>query len=69
MVHSLTDVEREVEGKRAEVGGGGEGGTLDYSEKTSILSLFYTFVESFILIILLFVQSWYKLLPFVESAY
>ena len=42
---------------------------IDYTEKTSILALFYTFVESFILIILLFVESWKKLLPLAESAY
>ena len=42
---------------------------IDYIEKKSRIALFYTFVESFILIILLFVESWKKLLPFAKSAY
>ena len=46
-----------------------EGGRVDYIEKTSILALFYTFIEIFILTLLLFVQSWKKLLPFAENAY
>ena len=43
---------REREQKqRAREGGAREGGRVDYIEKTSILALFYTFVESFILIL------------------
>ena len=45
------------EGERKGGLGGREGGRVDYTEKTSILALFYTFVESFILKKLLFVQS------------
>ena len=53
---------REREGEReqkqrAREGGAREGGRVDNIEKTSILALFYTLVESFILTLLLFVQS------------
>ena len=39
---------------------------IDYTEKTSILGLFYTFIESFILRILLFVQSWKIITIYIE---
>ena len=61
MVQSLTDFERE--------GAGRDGGRVDYIEYTSIFASFYIFVESCIWTILLFVQSWKNLLPFVESVY
>ena len=50
------DVDREGAGKR-EMGGERDGERVDYTEKTSILALFYTFLESFILTKLLFAQS------------
>ena len=65
--------ERERERDRKREGGWREGERWErvyYIEKTSILALFYTFVESFILTILLFVQESNKLLlPIVESSY
>ena len=68
MVLSLTDVEEE-RGRERE--GGGKGGRergkgIDL-QKTSILALFYFFLESFILTILLFVESWLTLSLFLQS--
>ena len=53
----LRERERERERERWGWREGERWERVDYTEKTSILALFYTFVESFILTILLFVQE------------
>ena len=74
LVQSLTDFEREGERKRERglnnlwESGGRQGGRVDYKKNCYTCLILY-FVESFILTICLFVQSWNKLLQLVESTY